>query len=227
MTMPGDVSQPHPASTLLPWYLTGTLKESERRAVEEHLAGCADCRVELENLTRLRIPLKTVLSEEPMPALQVKQSVMAQIHVERPSASPFEMAVRRGGIGEELEQWFRNLFAPRWIPALAATLLVGQLGLLLWTAGEQTPVSPKGIVTRSVMLVPAPVRVALTFKDSTTEARIRAAIFALKGRLVDGPTTDGAYIVEVPAAETAALDARLQTLRQQSTAIRRAERLGR
>ena len=76
-------------------------------------------------------------------------------------------------------------------------------------------------------LVPAPVRVALTFKDSTTEARIRAAIFALKGRLVDGPTTDGAYIVEVPAAETAALDARLQTLRQQSTAIRRAERLGR
>ena len=135
MTMPGDVSQPHPASTLLPWYLTGTLKESERRAVEEHLAGCADCRVELENLTRLRIPLKTVLSEEPMPALQVKQSVMAQIHAERPSASPFEMAVRRGGIGEELEQWFRNLFAPRWIPALAATLLVGQLGLLLWTAG--------------------------------------------------------------------------------------------
>lgn len=37
---------------LLPWYLNGTLDESERREVREHLAGCEGCRQALED-TRL------------------------------------------------------------------------------------------------------------------------------------------------------------------------------
>lgn len=40
------------ATELLPWYLNGTLDESERRAVREHLAGCEGCRQALED-TRL------------------------------------------------------------------------------------------------------------------------------------------------------------------------------
>jgi anti-sigma factor RsiW len=40
------------AIELLPWYLNGTLDESERREVREHLAGCPGCRQALED-TRL------------------------------------------------------------------------------------------------------------------------------------------------------------------------------
>jgi hypothetical protein len=40
------------ATELLPWYLNGTLDESERREVREHLAGCEACRQALED-TRL------------------------------------------------------------------------------------------------------------------------------------------------------------------------------
>ncbi|HEX3127959.1 MAG TPA: zf-HC2 domain-containing protein [Thermoanaerobaculia bacterium] len=40
------------ATELLPWYLNGTLDESERREVREHLAGCEGCRQALED-TRL------------------------------------------------------------------------------------------------------------------------------------------------------------------------------
>lgn len=40
------------AIELLPWYLNGTLDESERREVREHLAGCEACRQALED-TRL------------------------------------------------------------------------------------------------------------------------------------------------------------------------------
>jgi len=32
----------------IPWMVNGTLPEGERPAVETHLAGCADCRSELE-----------------------------------------------------------------------------------------------------------------------------------------------------------------------------------
>src|SRR5215218_3341597 len=40
------------ATELLPWFLNGTLDESERREVREHLASCPSCRQALED-TRL------------------------------------------------------------------------------------------------------------------------------------------------------------------------------
>jgi anti-sigma factor RsiW len=227
MNMSDDALTKHPTATLLPWYLSGTLKESERRAVDEHLETCADCRQELDNLTKLRAPLKAAFADQPMPALDVSRAVIAQIHAERADHQEPEGSRSGVGFGEAVEQWFRNLFAPRWVPMLAATLLIGQLGLLLWTAGEQTPLPPRAVITRNVPPVQIPSRVALAFKDSVSEARIRAAILGLKGRLVDGPTTDGVYTIEVPASEAGTLDARLQTLRQQTTVIRRAERLAR
>ena len=72
MTTPHNLAPLHPTATLLPWYLTGTLKESERQAVDEHLASCVDCRAELAHLTRLRIPMKTAFAEETTPELRVQ-----------------------------------------------------------------------------------------------------------------------------------------------------------
>ncbi len=38
--------------TQLPDYLDGAAKESICRAIEEHLAGCADCRVQVDTLKK-------------------------------------------------------------------------------------------------------------------------------------------------------------------------------
>ena len=38
------------ASLLLPWLVNGTLSETERLAVEQHAAECADCAAEVESL---------------------------------------------------------------------------------------------------------------------------------------------------------------------------------
>ena len=226
MSNPHEAGTEHPTAMLLPWYLSGALKESERRAVEEHLASCANCRLELDNLRALRSPLKAALADQPIPALEVKQAVMAQIHAEAERAGRRPSGVDPGGgFGEVVEQWFRNLLAPRWVPMLASTLLVGQLVLLLWTAGEQTVLTPGPVTTRS--LPPAATRVTLAFTPSASEAHIRAAIQELKGRLVDGPTADGLYTIEIPPSESGKLDAQLQKIRQQSDVIRRAERLSR
>lgn len=223
MTTRHDLATAHPTATLLPWYLTGTLKESERQAVDEHLATCAECRAELEHLTRLRIPMKTAFLEEAAPDLRVQQRVMGRILAEgrapqsTPQPQPGERAV------DTVEQWFRRFFAPRWIPALAMILLIGQLTLLLWTAGEQTTLPPGHIVARGIQ--PVSTRVVLVFQESIPEVRIRATILALRGRLVDGPTAEGRYTIEVPSTETQSLDQQLHTLQQQSEVIRRAERL--
>lgn len=224
MTTPHDLPPAHPAASLLPWYLTGTLNASEQQAVDEHLATCADCRAELSHLTRLRMPMKTAFLEETAPELRVQQQVMDRIQTEGAAAQPVPRQGSGAGAAESVEQWFRRLFAPRWIPALAATLLIGQLALLLYTAGEQTALPPGLIASRGIQ--PASIRVALVFQDSIPEARIRATILALHGRLADGPTTDGRYTIEIPAAEAGSLDRQLHTLQRQSDVIRRAERLG-
>jgi len=44
----------HPQIQLLPWYLSGTLNDAERRQVTVHLAHCHVCRTELEALTLVR-----------------------------------------------------------------------------------------------------------------------------------------------------------------------------
>lgn len=223
MTTPHNLAPPHPTATLLPWYLTGTLKESERQAVDEHLASCADCRAELAHLTHLRTPVKTAFAEETTPELRVQQQVMIRIQAETLPAHSAGPTTSKEGAAESVEQWFRRLFAPRWIPALAVILLIGQLTLLLWTAGEQTALPPSHIASRGIQ--PVSTKIVLVFQDSIPEARIRATILALKGRLVDGPTVDGRYTIEIPSTETAALDQQLHTLQQQSPVIRRAERL--
>jgi hypothetical protein len=220
MTTPHQTSTPHPAAALLPWYLTGTLKESEHQAVDRHLADCAECRAELERLAQLRTPLQAAWSEEPMPELHVKQAVMAKIAADDKNSSK-----NAGGSveGANMEQWFRNLFAPRWMPALAATLLVGQLALLLWTAGPQDRSSQDIVSARGIP--PASLQVMIRFQESAPEARIRAVILNLKGRLVDGPTADGAYKIAVPLSNSEQLDTALERLRQQPDLIRSAERV--
>ena len=223
MRTPHEGSTAHPVAALLPWYLTGTLKESERRTVDAHLATCAECRAELESLAQLRAPLQGAWAEEPMPILHVKQSVMTQVQADRRSHHVPSATAPDGSAGNALEQWFRNLFAPRWIPALAATLLIGQLALLLWTAGSQTAPPPDAVTTRGIP--PPSIRVTLMFQEAASEARIRAAILDLKGRLVDGPTADGVYTVAVPVAESATLDSQLARLKQQPDLIRRIERV--
>lgn len=148
---------------------------------------------------------------------------MIRIQAETLPIRSAESATSGGGTAESVEQWFRRLFAPRWIPALAVILLIGQLTLLLWTAGEQTALPPSHIASRGIQ--PLSTKIILVFQDSIPEARIRATILELNGRLVDGPTTDGRYTIEIPSTEAAALDQQLHALQQQSPVIRRAERV--
>ena len=72
----------HPVATLLPWYVSGTLKEDERQQVVQHLERCQACREELEELTTLRTQLKPVFSELPGSSPQLHQAVMEKIHAQ-------------------------------------------------------------------------------------------------------------------------------------------------
>jgi anti-sigma factor RsiW len=207
----------HPEVASLPWYLNGTLRDEERRQIEEHLAGCAACRAELEELSQLRLRLREAYITQSGPSPQTAASVMGQVR--RETAAGKKSATPGRPWLDGLENWFRSLLVPRWAPALAATLLLAQFGVLLWTVARQP--APDQVTTRSVG---APtVRLRVVFQEHATEPQIRSAIQSIRGRLIDGPANDGAYIMEAPAGDQTSVQKRIETLKGQTSVIRTVE----
>jgi anti-sigma factor RsiW len=216
----------HPESTLLPWYLNGTLQQPDHQQVATHLAQCSRCRTELEELAGLRQQVREVyVSEASVPA-RAFQATMAQVNQRNSSAtastqhraSPMEDSTPISWL-RSLDHFFRSLFQPQWVPTLAAVLIVAQLGLLYWILDR--PAGPGQITTRTV--APPTARIRVLFKDAVTEQQVRSTVQEIRGRIVDGPTPDGAYVVEVPALDYTTSHTKVEALRAKSDIVRIAE----
>jgi anti-sigma-K factor RskA len=103
-------------------YLLGALTDSERAEFEQHLAGCAECRHELE---RLR-PAADVLPrsvEQVEPPRSLKRSLMEVVEREARAAGTAEPA--RATFGERLRGWLRPVRPVMVAGVLAVGLLIG------------------------------------------------------------------------------------------------------
>jgi anti-sigma factor RsiW len=146
----------------------GELQASEIRQVEEHLAGCGECRVKLQDLEKLKGFLRLGLREsgvEISPALW--PGVRARIEAGRPE-----------GI---LNRWIREIWELAWERprlSLAAASLVGFLilsgGYLLW----ESPVGK--LPDRAVSLESGQTGVMIEAVEP--EAGFRAMVLTTSGR---------------------------------------------
>lgn len=213
-------SQDHPIhaeGALLPWYLNGTLQEDERRHVDQHLSACAACRAELEELTQLNVQLHEVYVAQSEPSTGIQRAV--RVLVQRETSEKDAKPVTGSAWLDGLDAWFRSLFIPRWAPTLAVTLLVAQLGLLLWSL--TLPALSDQAMTRG--LGAPTVRLRVVFQETASERQIRVLVQGVHGRIVDGPALDGVYIMEVPAGDRAATQKKVDALRSQTESIRTVE----
>ena len=218
MVEPDTLDQPiHPEGALLPWYLNGTLREDERRQVDQHLSSCAACRAELDELAQLNVELHEVYAAQSEPSTQIQRAVLAQVQLEASAKRAKSVTGPQWLNG--LDDWFRSLFVPRWAPALAVTLLVAQLGLLLWSMAR--PTLSDQVTTRG--LGSPTVRLRVVFQETASERQIRSLVQGMRGRIVDGPTPDGAYIMELPAGDQAAAQKKVDALRSQTESVRTVE----
>jgi anti-sigma-K factor RskA len=104
-------------------YLLGALTDAERSAFEDHLAGCAECREELERLRPAADVLpRSVDQVEPPPSL--KRSLMEVVEREARAAGKAERPARRP-LGERLRGLLRPVRPMLVAGTLAAGLLIG------------------------------------------------------------------------------------------------------
>ncbi len=230
---PMPSSEPmHPAALLLPEYVAGNLTAEERQEVDRHLTQCPDCQRELEEVRELREGVHTHFSSLPGPPPRVFERVKAQIQAEeglvKKEKSPplFDVS----GWLSALEEGFRVLFAPRWVPGLAVALIVAQTTLLMWASispqGELVP--PVSVTERSVppnLPTSSSVLAQIAFQDNTSEKELRMIIRDLEARIVNGPSLDGIYTVQLLEKDPALVDQKLKALLGKSGAIRMAKRI--
>jgi len=197
--LPGDV---HPQSLLLPWFLSGTLAESERKEVAAHLVACERCSAELATLTRDRRLLRETLAEAPTITRDLRPEVLRGIEARR--SSPGARAAREARPG-----WWRVALVPRLAAAVAVCLILTQSVVILRLASIPAPapqVTTRGLAapTSRLRLVPA---------AAAPTSQIDELLRRLNARIVDGPAADGALVVEVTTTDRERLAEKLALAR--------------
>ena len=176
------------AAELLPWLVNGTLDGGERERVESHLAQCVACRRELEAVRALQAALA---SDERDPAVA---SALARLHArldeEEAGYGPrrlLHMLMRRWN---EARPAVRRTLAAQFVTIL---VLAGALGVVISTSG------PAPALYRTLGGMPTPGRpgIVVVFKGEHAEQEIRRLLLSLDARVVDGPSSVGAYRLEL------------------------------
>ena len=85
MTLPLSESAHDSLIELLPWYVNGTLSGDEHRAVEEHLGSCAECREDVEALSRVSHAIR---KDSPAPLVPPVRTEMLLDALDRPKHRP-------------------------------------------------------------------------------------------------------------------------------------------
>ncbi len=201
----------HPEE-LLAWYVNGTLSDSERTAVEQHVADCDYCQQEISLLETMRTQIKQTAAS---PGELSKLRFMREIKRERQAtASSASAAVSFGN-------WWKQGLA-----VAAALIIMIQTGVIL-TLGPQQDSSGPGTVAQTAPPTDTGRRfrlasgdaadLKLQFQPDATIRQINRLLESVNARIVSGPDADQYYEVDVdgidrstPAAKVQALVSRLK-----------------
>jgi anti-sigma factor RsiW len=184
---------------LLPWYVTGTLDREETALVEQHVGECAECREDLETEAALAREIKALPGGARQGgADQGWAALKASIEAGQASLAPNAMRRRVP------TRWNLAGAAGLAIAASVATFLLMRPPSLYRTLS-----APPGAASGNLIVI---------FTPETPEAALRAVLQRNGARIVDGPTSVGAYVLHVAEDQRAAVLARLKSNRNISVA---------
>ena len=184
---------PH-AWELMPWVLQDSAAKEQAAWLENHLAGCASCRAEFAQQSRLRLAL-SLPPERPLDAEVGLQRLLARLDTSNPRQAPRQPRSR---------VWLVRALAAA---VVAQAVGLGVLGVKL--AAVENP------AYRTLSETPSPMppdAIRVVPDAGMTLADWNALLHALHLQVVHGPNSVGAYTV-VPTDVTATAGQVLPKLR--------------
>jgi len=186
---------------LLPFYVNGTLEESDRAWVDEYLREHPKSAAELQWYRTLQ---DTMQRDAPAVSAEVGlDKVMARIRGERAPARAAAKPIEPS-LGERVRGWLAAL-APQPLlrPALAGALAVVVVqGIVI--ANLATPDNSTEMRTVKPTVVDPGPFLKVNFKADAREADIRMLLVEINGSLAGGPGQLGDWYVRIPEARIAA-----------------------
>jgi anti-sigma-K factor RskA len=208
--LPLNASEHVAVDALLPWYVNGTLRGDELDRVVRHIEVCEQCRHEI---AWLRDVFAACAALAPIP--EAAASSLAA------GPSSLDGRIRGRTLRTRVSAGWRS--PQPWMRMLIAAQFAGLaiLGTLLAFEGQQREPDYR---TLGGYVRPASTgeAIAVMFDPAISEAELRRVVTGVGARIVDGPTTTRAFVLEVPAARSAEV---VQKLRAEP-AVRFAEPLG-
>ena len=214
--LPLQGSEHTAVDALLPFYVNGTLHGDELDRVTQHLAGCEQCRREVDWLRDVFVACDEIapLPQTPLAdtgrirALAGQNSRWARLAESR---GDWRARLRAGW--HATQPWARMLMAAQLAGlAVLATMLVSE-------TPNEAPYRTLGAYARAA---PAGDSIAVMFDPAITEGEMRRLLASTGARIVDGPTATAAFVLEVPVGGS---DAAIRKLRAERK-VRFAEPLG-
>jgi len=208
----------------LPWYVNGTLDQAERAAVTQHLAtGCDECAREVKSLRALHKAVKAAGDEAPEPSPFLLNRALAEIEdYERTRA---QEQSRQAAKAPSLWDRLRESWSPK-TPVFARVALATQLALVLvlGTIVIYQYENPQ-IYHTSSDSSGTKAKLSVIFNENATEGGIRQALEEIHGSIVEGPTAQGRYTIQLAISleQTAELDKIVRTLQEKKDIVRSVE----
>jgi anti-sigma factor RsiW len=172
---------------LLPWYLNQTLSAVERVRVDKHLAECALCRIDLAEQQEMVALIGPESSSDS--ADRGIAALNRLLDEEVATAAP----ARREG-GSTASGW-----GPPWMRVALVAQMAGIVGLGVLAFPRLESTAPYVTLGSTGAPREAGDQVIIAFRDEATNAGIRRILDPIAGRMVDGPTATGAFVIVVPA----------------------------
>ena len=187
-------SDPHDeAEKLLPWYVTGRLDPADRAKLEGHLAECWACQLQVRTERKLAEDIQNHSPEIDVAWLRLRN------RLERTNSTQSRISAAAASFSRRLTR-----------PAVAG-LLAAQLAIIALVAVLAQPVGqPAQYRALGTAPVAASANVIVMFDPKTTESNLRGTLQASGAKIVDGPTSAGAYLLRVPVSERSAALAKLR-----------------
>lgn len=216
----------HTEALLLTGYVDRTLPPEEEQQVAIHLKTCVTCQQELQEVTNMQTAIKHSIAQRPGPSPAAFSTLMRRIEQEKQAQRQRIPQPTTSSWWETVESAFRSLFEVQWVPALASVLIVGQAFLLF--SLMDSPEGHKGqgtgaIIERGIPQgTPAtpPIQIHVKFVETAKEIQIRELLKELDGQIVNGPTSEGLYILEFPQPEMSSFPTLLATLQSHPELIK-------
>ena len=201
---------------LLPWYVTGTLKPDEQARIEQHLAGCAHCRQEIQFYRQLEAAKpESSTTQAWQPSAAHFSSIMDNIDESEKSTQREQVKSKASQREAKWKSWFKTTPNPLfWLVSLETVALAALVVLVVGQPllPSKTPVFETLSNASSAAKSNLP-RLHVVFADDTTVKEIGELLQKQQAQLVSGPSAMGVYTLELPVADHHAVQKTLGALR--------------